>query len=553
MKRILIAGLPDRLAAWLAQRLPGVAVEVAWTGDDALAVLGQGAWAALVIDRAVDGLAAEKVIRAVRSRASGRAMPVILTLDPDHDGAVEDDLRGLVSELRIDRVLLSPLDRGELARHVGNLLQTQPIADEPAPARMPASPAPAAPAAAPAPPAPPQTPVAPQPAALSAALAAVWERSLPSLMERIATIDQAVRSLTATGSLPRELRETAEREAHRLAGALGTFGSHEGTRLARAIESSLSADAPVGRDAGARIGQLAAALRREVDARAAASRAPSVPAAPAAPAAAPPAARQTPAASPPSGDGAGATLLALTDDAQLAASLAAEAAGRGMSVRSAALAQAPAAIDGAAPQAILLDVGEEEGAGWALLPVLSRRHPGVPLLVATSRDSLLDRVRVLQMGARVFLEKPFTAPEALDAVRRLLPVDGSAERLRVLAVDDDPQILDAVRALLQPQRLDVHTLDSPLRFWTTLRDVQPDLLILDVDMPFLDGIELCRVVRADHRWTGLPILFLTARTDPETILRVFAAGADDYVTKPVVGPELTTRVRNRLERAAPAR
>jgi DNA-binding response OmpR family regulator len=61
------------------------------------------------------------------------------------------------------------------------------------------------------------------------------------------------------------------------------------------------------------------------------------------------------------------------------------------------------------------------------------------------------------------------------------------------------------------------------------------------------------VVRADHRWSGLPILFLTARTDAETILRVFAAGADDYVTKPVVGPELIARLRTRMTAAAGAR
>jgi DNA-binding response OmpR family regulator len=70
-----------------------------------------------------------------------------------------------------------------------------------------------------------------------------------------------------------------------------------------------------------------------------------------------------------------------------------------------------------------------------------------------------------------------------------------------------------------------------------------------VDMPQLNGIELCRVLRADPRWGRLPVVFLTARADADTLLRVFAAGADDYLTKPFVGPELSVRIRARLERA----
>jgi diguanylate cyclase (GGDEF)-like protein len=73
-------------------------------------------------------------------------------------------------------------------------------------------------------------------------------------------------------------------------------------------------------------------------------------------------------------------------------------------------------------------------------------------------------------------------------------------------------------------------------------------VLLDIDMPRVGGIELCRVMRNDPRWSATPVVFLTARTEPETVHRVFAAGADDYVSKPIVGPELVTRVTNRLER-----
>jgi DNA-binding response OmpR family regulator len=67
-------------------------------------------------------------------------------------------------------------------------------------------------------------------------------------------------------------------------------------------------------------------------------------------------------------------------------------------------------------------------------------------------------------------------------------------------------------------------------------------------MPGINGPELCRTVRNDPRWSRLAVIFATARTDPATIEEVFSAGADDYIPKPILGPELVTRVANRLER-----
>ena len=90
------------------------------------------------------------------------------------------------------------------------------------------------------------------------------------------------------------------------------------------------------------------------------------------------------------------------------------------------------------------------------------------------------------------------------------------------------------------------TLEDPLRFWDVLEETSPDLVMLDVEMPHVSGIELCRVVRNDPRWAGMPVLFLTAYTDRDVVRRVFAAGADDYVSKPIVGPELVQESQTTL-------
>jgi diguanylate cyclase (GGDEF)-like protein len=167
--------------------------------------------------------------------------------------------------------------------------------------------------------------------------------------------------------------------------------------------------------------------------------------------------------------------------------------------------------------------------------------------VLTVKDGLSDRVAVARLGARGFLQKSLSPDQVLDAAAELLNRVNAA-RPHVLAVDDDPQVLAVLRAMMEPAGLRVTTLEDPRRFWEVLEESGPDLLILDVDMPHLNGVELCRTVHTDPRWVGLPVLFLTAHRDPATIQALFTAGADDYVTKPVVGPELTTRIANRLER-----
>ena len=93
------------------------------------------------------------------------------------------------------------------------------------------------------------------------------------------------------------------------------------------------------------------------------------------------------------------------------------------------------------------------------------------------------------------------------------------------------------------------TLESPSNFWQMLQLTKPDLVILDVEMPEINGIELCQILRSDPDWQELPVLFLTARQDAKTIQQIFEIGGDDYISKPVIGAELVARINNRLERS----
>jgi DNA-binding response OmpR family regulator len=82
-----------------------------------------------------------------------------------------------------------------------------------------------------------------------------------------------------------------------------------------------------------------------------------------------------------------------------------------------------------------------------------------------------------------------------------------------------------------------------------LESNEPDLLILDLIMPDYSGIDLCKAVRTDSLWHNLPIVFLSAHSDRETVRQLFIAGADDYLSKPFAESDLYTRILMRLDRS----
>jgi diguanylate cyclase (GGDEF)-like protein len=243
-------------------------------------------------------------------------------------------------------------------------------------------------------------------------------------------------------------------------------------------------------------------------------------------------------------------LLIIDSDHQLAEQLMNEAANWGFrSAIATTLAEAKTKIEQDTPIVVLLDpdITHPTIESLRLLAKLSHQTPAVPVLVLTSHDQLTDRLEVAQLGGHSFLHKPLPPDQVLKAVAQAAQRVEAAKQ-RVMVVDDDPQILTTLKGFLEPWGLSVVTLNDLQQFWEMLKSCSPDLLLLDVKMPALSGIELCQTVRNNLRWGHLPIIFLTAHTDAMIVNQMFSVGADDFVSKPIVGPELVSRVINRLER-----
>jgi diguanylate cyclase (GGDEF)-like protein len=395
-------------------------------------------------------------------------------------------------------------------------------------------------------PIPPQKTALLQPPTLDQLTTEIWQRTKGVSLERVALLEQIGRSID-TDTFDETLRQRAIQTAHKLVGSLGTFGFDEGSRLARQVELLLSSELELYRslsptqglspfhvraEIADQIKHLVSALRQVLAGQQNLA-----------------IAAVEPAASPSSLPLEQYLLLIIDSDRELAQSIAIESTV--WKIRAAIASDLDAAhslLQEERPDVILLDpaiidYGED---GHALLTNLAAADSPPPIVAFSAQDTTIDRVTVVQSGGQMFLQKPATPAQVLRAVVEVLQPSIDT---KVFAVDDDPEFLLALKAVLEPQGIQLNCLENPYQFWETLKSVQPDLLILDINMPGINGFELCQSVRQDFQWNWLPILFLSAYTDAATVQQVFAIGADDYLAKPLVPIELSTRILNRLKRS----
>lgn len=121
---------------------------------------------------------------------------------------------------------------------------------------------------------------------------------------------------------------------------------------------------------------------------------------------------------------------------------------------------------------------------------------------------------------------------------------------RILVLDDEPDVTELLEYKLEQEGYRVEVLNDPLEFIAKVREVEPDLMILDIMMPELNGLQLCRIARSDPSMRDIPIIFLSARGEAEDRIKGLETGADDYLSKPFSAKELQLRINNMLHRAS---
>ena len=121
-------------------------------------------------------------------------------------------------------------------------------------------------------------------------------------------------------------------------------------------------------------------------------------------------------------------------------------------------------------------------------------------------------------------------------------------RQRIFIVDDEPGMILIARILLEGEGFAVYSETNPARALEKIKGDPPDLLLSDIAMPELNGLDLCRAVKSIPRLSGIPVIFMSVRREESDVVAGLELGADDYVQKPIRERELLARVRAVLRR-----
>ncbi|NJL22497.1 MAG: response regulator [Leptolyngbyaceae cyanobacterium SM1_3_5] len=311
---------------------------------------------------------------------------------------------------------------------------------------------------------------------IRSALQTVWQKYESQNQARVTVIERAIAALESQ-QIPFDLWQQAQHAAHKLAGALGLFERDRGSQIAKQLEQTFRSRKLPNSQQLQSLKQLAAELKTTL-------------------------AQPTESLDRPT------PLLILVDDDSP------RSIPDAVNVEQAAdLATVWRQLqDQAWPEVWLLrrSLADLSEADWQQLRDIASTLPPVPIVALSDRADLDARIQLARAGVSAVLP--------IAQFERLFQSVTHRSIAQVLMVDDDPQILAAMQTYLQPWA-QVTAIDQSRQFWNALQTCRPDLLILDIEMPHFNGIELCQTVRHMPAFQTLPIVFLTAHTDQGTLHR----------------------------------
>lgn len=244
-------------------------------------------------------------------------------------------------------------------------------------------------------------------------------------------------------------------------------------------------------------------------------------------------------------------LYLLEDDATQAELLALRLSHHGYAVRRfSGAAELKQAVLRQAPDLILADVMLPHGpmAGiQAIVELQAELEKPLPVIFQSARGDLAARLAAVRAGAAGYFLKPLNMEELFRRIDELLQRQTS--QYKVLIVEDEAQLASAYALVLQQAGLITKILTQPLQILQVMRQFQPDLVLMDLYLPDCTGIELMQLIRQDMAYATLPVVFLSAETDPRVHNTALSQGADLFLLKPVAPEQLVAAVANRVGRA----
>ncbi len=172
----------------------------------------------------------------------------------------------------------------------------------------------------------------------------------------------------------------------------------------------------------------------------------------------------------------------------------------------------------------------------------------LPLLVIHDRFDFSSQLAAVRAGAQGFFCRPLDITQLENSLERCLNRQ-QGEPYRVMIVDDDARLAERYGLVLRNSQMQVQTLSEPQRALDMMHAFNPEVLVLDVDMPGCSGPELAQMIRLHDEWLRVTIIYLSAETDINRQMAALLKAGDDFITKPISDSELIASVYSHAQRA----
>ena len=366
-------------------------------------------------------------------------------------------------------------------------------------------------------------------------LEAMRERFRAGLSERLVDVEKSWHE-ACEGSA--EGRETLHRLAHSLAGSGATFGFEDVSESARALERAVQAidlatDISASGAIAARMSELRIAIADGGERRAYSVETIAV-------------------SADDKSSGEHKLIYLVDDDVEFAENLAVQIDHFGYEVRIfSSLQDLANAVDEELPTAILSDImfpaGQFSGIE-AIEEIQAKLASPIPVYFISLRDDIEARLKSVRAGGRAYFVKPVDVGVIIDGLD-LLVTKEPPDPFRVLAVDDESEMTDYYRLILENAGMEVETVNEPMRVLEAMVDFLPEIVLMDLYMPECSGLEIAQMIRQQEAFVSLPIVYLSSEADKSRQIKAMSVGGDDFLTKPIGPDHLVGAVTNRVERA----
>lgn len=206
-----------------------------------------------------------------------------------------------------------------------------------------------------------------------------------------------------------------------------------------------------------------------------------------------------------------------------------------------------AAIAEHQPDALI--VGLQNSDELAAIGELQQRLDApLPLLLISDHSDFDSQLAAVRAGAQGYFTRPMDITQLENSLERCLNRQLS-EPFRVLIVDDDAELAERYGLVLRNSQMRVRTLLDPTQLLDTMREFDPEVLLLDINMPHCTGPELAQMIRLNDEWLRATIIYLSAETDTSRQMAALLKAGDDFITKPISDSALIASVYSHAQRA----